>query len=124
MNILRILEKYRISLKFINTAFKKYLTLSEIYAIVFNNSNLKRDENKNKQDSLSSINDSDNDLGSSSDEELKKNLVINEDKKNNAKVEKVFLMISNKLFCHKFNIPINDKEIVDNLLSELISLKK
>ena len=81
MNIPRILGKYRTSLKFINTAFKKYLTLLEIHAIVFDNSNLKRDENKNEQDSLSLINNSNNDLGSSSDEELKKNLVINEDKR-------------------------------------------
>ena len=51
-------------------------------------------------------------------------MIINEDKKGNAKVENTFSTIDDKPYCNKFKMLTNDEDAADNLLNELTSIKK
>ena len=56
------IRKFRVLLKFVSAVIQKHSTSPEKHEIVLDNRNLKRDKNENEIDSLSLVNNSNNDL--------------------------------------------------------------
>ena len=118
-----ILGKSRKSLKFMNAAVQKYLSTSDLHAIVLDSNDTEKDKSKEDNSSKCSTNEEEIDSDVNSVEDVLKHTKKEQKEKNNM-IEGSTPDFKEKTFCHSFGIPIRNEATVDNISNETINDKK